>query len=155
MKEYTRIAMPDSKKKFHWAVSEHQIFEKLDWMPNGEWLIGLLDMLDCDVEILSSTGTHDQSIALQAGIQKGKWLLDHDISFGQNFVNSWSYKQHFARPWSIMIDDRADVIDTFKAKGGLGVLYKDSDWHDMDYKIRQAIVRSKQIIELTLSLEAR
>lgn len=154
-KEYSCIALPDGKEKFDWAVRGHQIFEKLDWMPNGEWLIGLLNMLDCEVEILSSTGTHDAQLASLAAAQKMKWLSDNGVSYGQNFVNSWSHKQHFAKSHTIMIDDREDVIETFRAKGGLGVLYKDSDWHDMDYKIRQAVVRAKQLIHISLSLEAR
>lgn len=150
---YTEIPEVETEQKFYRAVSEYKIFERLNFMPNGEWLLGLLDMLDCEVEILSSTGTHNPGISMQAATQKATWLDKNGITYGTHFVNTWAHKQHFARSHTIMIDDRADVIETFRAKGGLGVLYKDSDWHDMDYKIRQAVVRSKQIIEL--SLEAR
>lgn len=128
------------------AVTRHRIFEGLQMMPNAKNLLSLLfDDLQCDVEILSSLGTHDSAVASQCRAQKEKWLRNHGIFIPRNFVNSWAYKRDYATPTTVMIDDREDVIESFIERGGLGVLYDATDWNAMERKIRQAVARAKQL----------
>lgn len=136
MFEYTKIAMPDSKEKFKHAVLEHRIFEKLPYMPNACNLINLLfQEMNADVVILSSLGTWDETVAAAGKTQKEKWLDERGIECPRIFVNSWAVKHVYARPYSIMIDDRADVIENYKASGGHGILYAAEDFENIKHEI--------------------
>jgi 5'(3')-deoxyribonucleotidase len=144
--EYYKIEpLIDTVKKFHTMVMEHKIFEKLGKMPNADKLLNLLfDELDVTVCILSSLGTHTFEVAEEGRKQKQKWLRDNMIHCEQRFVYSWAYKKLHAIPTSIMIDDRHDVITTFKEAGGLGVQYIAEEWDLMESRIREAVEKAKQ-----------
>ena len=140
----------DTPKKFHNMVRDYKIFETLEKMPNADKLLNLLfNDLDVEVEILSSLGTWTQEIAELSAVQKSKWLDKHGIVTTRNFVNSWAEKYKYASPTSIMIDDRHDVIAAFTAAGGVGVQYIDEEWLVMEKKIRMAVARVNQKLELT------
>lgn len=145
-KAYDEISHHCDDLKFKEAVRDHEIFTKLDFMPNAQSLLNLLfNDLQVEVEILSSLGTHDAEIAELARQQKEHWLNMHGILCKRNFVNSWAYKHRYAVHQSVMIDDRHDVIENFVTAGGLGVIYSHEDWGSMEYKIRQAVTRAKQL----------
>ena len=144
---YYRIEpLIDTPKKFHTLVRDYKIFESLEFMPNGQKLLDLLFKdLDVEVEILSSMGTWTPEIAQMSAEQKSNWLDKHGIITKRNFVNSWAEKYKYASKTAIMIDDRHDVISSFKAAGGLGVQYIDEQWPLMEKQIRMAVARAKQI----------
>ena len=127
-------------KKFHGLVLEHKIFEDLDFMPNGKKLLELLfNDLKVDVEILSSLGSWTEHVAEESQRQKELWLNKHGILCKRNFVNTWAEKRKWATPMSIMIDDRHDVIDTFRTDGGYGIHYEDQYWDTMEHTIRRTV----------------
>ncbi len=135
----------DSPKKFHKMVMEYQIFEKLDWMPNGEKLIALLDELQYPVEILSSLGTHTELVATQAQRQKTYWLSAHNIQYKTNFVNTWAHKYRYATKYSLMIDDRGDVCEDFIRAGGAAVTYVDHKFDDMAAQIKTELQKLENL----------
>lgn len=150
--ELRKSDVPVVQTLFKDAVTRHRIFEGLKMMPNAKNLLSLLfDDLQCDVEILSSLGTHDPEVAASARLQKERWLRTRSIYIPRNFVNSWAYKRDYATPTTVMIDDREDVIESFIERGGLGVLYDATDWNAMEHKIRQAVVRAKQLADTCVS----
>lgn len=130
----------DSVKKFHASVLDFQIFEKLDWMPNGEKLVALLDQLGYPVEILSSLGTHTDSVAAEAQKQKENWLKAHGLGYKTNFVNTWAHKYRYASKYSLIIDDRGDVCEDFIRAGGKSVVYIDHKFDEMEAEIRKTLV---------------
>jgi hypothetical protein len=123
---------PDSgreRKEFsqNWPTFiEGKHFETLDWWPGGPELITYLGInvpLD-SVEILSSSGGnkyHDQVV-----IQKNKWIETFNLpEWKVNVVAGRKKKAEFATPDSILIDDTLDVIQAFRASGGIGIHHKD------------------------------
>lgn len=139
MYEYTKLKMEDSRIKFRHAVMEHRIFTKLPYMPNAPELINLLFVeLGAKVEILSSLGTWDREVADQARAQKSQWLDERNIFCSRQFVNSWAVKKDYATPYSIMIDDRADVVEQYINAGGWGIVYVADDFDNMRKKIINA-----------------
>jgi 5'(3')-deoxyribonucleotidase len=137
------------EKKFHAAVKDFHIFETLNKMPNADKLLHLLfNDLDVSVAILSSMGSWNKEVADESKRQKEFWLDSNGIITPRYFVNAWSVKQKYAAPGRIMIDDRLDVIGTFTMAGGLGVHYEDSDWINMEYRIRKAVTAVQQMEEI-------
>lgn len=157
MKHYHMIEPSiDTPKKFHTMVMEHQIFEKLDWMPNGERLIALLNSLPKDrykIEILSSLGTHTELIAAHSKRQKEFWLLNHDIHCKYNFVNTWAHKYRYATKYSLMIDDRGDVCEDFINAGGAAVTYVAHEYDSMAVKIKAELQRLDSALKLEQATE--
>lgn len=103
-----------------------QHFETLEWWPGGPELITYLTRhlpLE-NVEILSSSGGnkfHDEVV-----IQKHKWIETFNLpEWKVNVVAGRKKKAEFATPDSILIDDTEDVIQAFRAAGGIGIHHKD------------------------------
>lgn len=125
---------PDSngqreRKEFskNWDIFiEGKHFETLDWWPGGPELITYLgrNVRIGDVEILSSSGGnkyHDQ-----VEIQKKKWIETFNLpEWKVNVVAGRKKKAEFATPDSILIDDTLDVVQAFRAAGGIGIHHKD------------------------------
>lgn len=102
-------------------------FEKLDYFPGAELLLKVIKTLAEDkavsVEILSSSGGpkyHDEVAS-----QKVKWLKDHNIKYKANIVSGRSKKKDYADKNTVLIDDTADVIESFTKAGGQALLHKD------------------------------
>jgi len=126
---------PDSngqreRKEFsqNWTTFiEGKHFETLDWWHGGPELITYLSVnvpID-SVEILSSSGGnkyHDQVVE-----QKKKWIETFNLpeQWKVNVVAGRKKKSEFATPDSILIDDTLDVIQAFRAAGGIGIHHKD------------------------------
>jgi 5'(3')-deoxyribonucleotidase len=117
----------EDRKKFRSSVMEHQIFEKLDPMPNANRLLRHVASLTgkIRVEILTSMGTHDISQGVEAKRQKLVWLKKHNIPYKANFVRSKQEKAEYATPTSILIDDSIGCITPFDKEGGHGILHND------------------------------
>jgi 5'(3')-deoxyribonucleotidase len=115
------------RKRFRQAVMEHNIFEKLDFMPDAIELLNHVSKLkNVDIQILTSMGTHEPVQANQAALQKTKWLKERNIPYKANFVNNKAQKANYATPTSILIDDSVGCISPFIAAGGHGILHVNS-----------------------------
>lgn len=146
----------DTPKKFHTMVLQHQIFEKLNWMPNGERLKAFLFNLPKDqvkIEILSSLGTHTDTVAAESKKQKEYWLTTHDVHCKYNFVNTWAHKYKYATKYSLMIDDRGDVCEDFIRAGGAAVTYVDHEYEEMVAKINHELLRLSHMMRLEKATE--
>jgi len=129
-KEYVKYDPNKSdRKKFRASVLEHNIFEKLDFMPDTQELLNHVSKLNgVNIEILTSMGTHEPIQGAAARIQKQKWLNVHNIPYKTNFVREKKEKAQYATPTSILIDDSIGCITPFNAAGGYGILHtKSSD----------------------------
>jgi hypothetical protein len=105
---------------------DHQIFEKLDFMPDTQELLNHVKHLansGVHVEILTSMGTHDPIQGAEAKKQKTAWLHAHDIPYKPNFVRNKQEKSAYATPTSILVDDSPGCISPFIEKGGHGILH--------------------------------
>jgi 5'(3')-deoxyribonucleotidase len=127
-KEYVKYDPERSdRKRFRQAVMEHNIFEKLDFMPDAIELLNHVSKLkNVDIQILTSMGTHESVQANQAALQKTKWLKERNIPYTANFVNNKAQKAKYATPTSILIDDSVGCISPFIAAGGHGILHVNS-----------------------------
>ena len=112
----------------HWDdFIETRQFETLDWWPGGQELLTyvyfLHNELGIEVEMLTSSGgqKHHKSVAEQ----KQVWLNSKGIPFKANVVAGRKTKAEYATPNTILIDDTPDVIQSFNAAGGIGILHKE------------------------------
>ena len=124
-KEYVKYDPDKSdRKKFRASVLQHNIFEKLDYMPDTQELLNHVSKLnDVNIEILTSMGTHEPFQGAAARMQKQKWLNAHNIPYKANFVRNKAEKAQYATPTSILIDDSPGCISPFIEKGGHGILH--------------------------------
>ena len=99
-------------------------FQTLDMMDDTFILLGFLDKLPIEKQILSSTARPDSHDAIAP--QKQKWLDTRRINYKANFVPGKSLKYKFATPDSIIIDDTKSVIDDWNKAGGIGILHTDA-----------------------------
>jgi 5'(3')-deoxyribonucleotidase len=127
-KEYIKYDPDKSdRKKFRASVLQHNIFEKLDYMPDTQELLNHVSKLnDVNIEILTSMGTHEPIQGAAARMQKQKWLNAHNIPYKANFVRNKAEKAQYATPTSILIDDSPGCISPFIEKGGHGILHHKS-----------------------------
>ena len=124
-KEYAKFdPLKEDRKKFRAAVIEHQIFMKLDFLPDTQELLNHVSRLHgVNVEILTSMGTHDPFQAEAAKQQKLVWLSKMNIPYRANFVHNKQEKAKYATPRSILIDDSVGCISPFNEAGGHGILH--------------------------------
>jgi len=122
-KEYTKFdPQKEDRKKFRSAVLDHNIFEKLDFMPDTQELLNHVSKLNgITIEILTSMGTHDPFQGESAKRQKLKWLDSYNIPYKANFVRDKEEKARYATPSSILIDDSIGCITPFRDAGGHGI----------------------------------
>lgn len=110
-------------------------FTDQDWFQGAQELVEFLNKQDVQKCILSSSGGMKFHNIVQA--QKHIWLMDHGIDWPVVIVPGRRYKAGFASTQSALIDDTADVIDSFTSKGGLGILHvADRKWNTT-YQIEQ------------------
>ena len=111
-KEYTKIdPLKEDRKKFRSAVLDHQIFTKLDFMPDTQELLNHVCKLQgVTIEILTSMGTHDPFQAQAAKHQKLQWLAAKNIPYKANFVHNKKEKAMYAGSTSILIDDSVGLL---------------------------------------------
>lgn len=98
-------------------------FATLDWFPGGQKLIRFVKSLGVPVEILSSSG--GKKFHAEVTSQKITWLCNNGIPFTANIVPGRRLKRDYATPTTILIDDTPDVIESFNAAGGIGILHSD------------------------------
>lgn len=98
-------------------------FATLPWFKGGKELLAFIRKYPVSVEILSSSG--GKKFHGEVTEQKIKWLRSHDINYKANIVPGRRIKAEYASPDVILIDDTPDVIESFNAAGGHGILHKD------------------------------
>lgn len=100
-------------------------FSTLDKMEDADVLINFLKSVatvgKARVAILSSTGGFDRHNNVM--IQKRIWLENRGINWPYVFVPGRRFKAGYADKYSFMIDDTFDVIESFTARGGSGILH--------------------------------
>lgn len=100
-------------------------FETLEVFPGAYDLLNYFNSLkDVKIEILSSSGGAKYHNEVER--QKRIWLLNHGITYKPNIVSGRKLKAQYATPDSLLIDDTPDVIASFIAAGGKGILHTDA-----------------------------
>jgi hypothetical protein len=105
---------------------ETEQFKTLNWWPGAEELLAFIKEVHSkgiEVEFLTSSGgkKHHEAVAAQ----KVYWLCDRGIPYFANVVPGRKLKANYASPETILVDDTEDVIDSFNAAGGHGILHRD------------------------------
>lgn len=128
--KYHALPGDDRHTKFRDAVLNKEIFLHLNKMPNANKLLSAVDALvkqhKINVEILSSTGSRKSDMIAAGSAQKKAWLKSHGINYKANFVTNFAEKEQWAKPMTILIDDREDCAHPFnKHKNSYGILHDD------------------------------
>lgn len=103
----------------HFVLSRQ--FETLELFPGAKDLITYVRSLGVHIEILSSSGGNKYHNEVE--LQKTVWLANHRLFFPVNIVAGKKFKANYASFDSLLIDDTPEVIDSFVAAGGQGILY--------------------------------
>lgn len=116
--------------KMFWDLIDKQIgvrfWRGIPWMPGGQQLWNYIKPYN---PTLLSSPSYDES----SKIGKSLWVKDH-ISGTPLIFRQAKLKSDFAGPNKILIDDREDTIMSWKAKNGIGILYKNTDQTINDLK---------------------
>ena len=119
-------SMRDRKDfNLHWHdfIATKQ-FETLDWYPGGKELVDFCFKTKLPIELLTSSGGnkyHDE-----VARQKVVWLENNGLGkLKANVVPGRKHKAEYATPNTILIDDTQDIIQSFNAAGGIGILHKE------------------------------
>jgi hypothetical protein len=106
-----------------WDIIDHQIglrfWRGMPWMSEGKELWNYIKPYK--PTLLTAPSEHNSS-------KEGKqaWVDDH-ISGTPIIFKSADKKSSLSGPNKILIDDREDTIINWKAKNGIGILYKNTD----------------------------
>ena len=107
-----------------WDLIDEQIgvrfWAGMPWMPEGEKLWKYIKPFK--PTILTSPSRKESS-----KIGKGVWIKRNMSGTPYKFGYKASGKAKYATPNSILIDDREDNIDAWKAAGGIGILFKSTE----------------------------
>lgn len=93
-----------------------KFWSEMKWMPDGHMLWNYIE--EFNPKLLSSPS---RSATSRQG--KQEWV-DKYLSGTELILRYASKKQEFAGPNNILIDDRADNVKQWIAKGGIGILHK-------------------------------
>jgi hypothetical protein len=105
---------------------EGENFATLDWNPGGQELLAYVRTIpNIEIEMLTSSG--GMKYHSEVTIQKTQWLCERGIEFKINTVPGRKLKAAYATSTTILVDDTPDVIDSFRAAGGITVLHNDVD----------------------------
>jgi predicted nucleotidyltransferase len=91
----------------------------MPWMKDGKLLYNFVNSFP-NVQILSHAPDSKSKIGKQ------QWLKDKGITFEANLVPNRKDKSKFATDDSVLIDDRADVVNDFINAGGKAILHTNS-----------------------------
>jgi len=107
-----------------WDLVDEQIgvrfWAGMPWMPEGEQLYKHIKKYK--PSILTSPSRKESS-----RIGKGVWVKRNMSGIPVKFGYGSSGKAKFAGPNKILIDDREDNISAWKAAGGIGILFKNTE----------------------------
>ena len=106
-----------------WDVIDHQVgirfWRGMPWMPEGKDLWAYIKQYK--PTLLTAPSWHKSSTE-----GKTLWVEDH-IPGTPIIFKQAKQKANLAGPNIILIDDREDTIMSWKAKNGIGILYKNTD----------------------------
>ena len=133
-KEYEEKAIQQygeeiGKQKFWEAIDTNigvRFWRGIPWMPGGKELWDYIKPYN--PTLLTAPSYHDSS-----RIGKTLWVQDH-IPGTKIIFKQAKQKADLAGPNRILIDDREDTIMSWKAKNGIGILYKNTDQAINDLK---------------------
>lgn len=121
---------PRNREIFSAAI-RFKMFELLEFMPNGERMLNEMRSIKekikdkVDIRILTATGTATiPEMTEEVKRQKRLWLEKHGVEFPVLFVEDSTDKGTCACPKTILIDDRARSVKSFRENEGHAVLYK-------------------------------
>ena len=107
-----------------WDLIDNQIgvrfWAGMPWMPEGEKLYQYIKK--SKPTILTSPSRDESS-----RIGKGVWVKRNMPNVPVKFGYKASGKAKYAGPNKILIDDREDNIQAWKAAGGIGILFKSTE----------------------------
>ena len=107
-----------------WDLIDKQIgiryWVGMPWMSQGEKLWNYIKKFN---PIILSSPSRDES----SRIGKGLWVKRNIPGTPLKLAFKASGKAKYASPTSILIDDREDNIQAWKAAGGIGILFKSAD----------------------------
>jgi 5'(3')-deoxyribonucleotidase len=97
------------------GLTEYDYWKNLDWMPDGQTLWNYIKPYHPYILTAPS---------LNPGSKQGKkeWVERLDDMKKQYFKPA-KFKHEFSGKNRILIDDRADTIENWNAKGGIGILH--------------------------------
>lgn len=144
---YHRYTGIDSSTKFNNFV-ESNGFLNLPKQENGFSLINEIRKYDAfagphiDIGVCSSTASskrEDKTFGPRVVNQKKTWLKKHGlenlIDHGY-FVGDKTFKQNFATPTTILLDDTMSNVHQFNERGGLGIFFnRNSDVQEVLQRI--------------------
>ena len=106
-----------------WDIINHQVgmrfWRGMHWMPEGKDLWNYIKPYK--PTLLTAPSYHNSSTE-----GKTAWVEDH-ISGTPIIFKPADKKSNLAGPNKILIDDREDTIMSWKAKNGIGILYKNTE----------------------------
>ena len=97
-------------------MQEVEYWANLNWMPDGRELWSYIKPYN--PYILTAPSRDNQS-------KEGKkmWVNQHLTGFKDIIFKFAEYKSDLSKPYRILIDDRADTIERWNNKGGIGILH--------------------------------
>jgi len=105
-------------------VSKKEFFLNAPLMDDGIELYNNLLKIQSDygfyISLLTAVGKHHPELAVE---QKMKWAKKHLPDFEFNYVIRSHHKANFAKPYTLLIDDREKSLNPFLNKGGQGILH--------------------------------
>ena len=123
---------PRNREIFSAAV-RFKIFEQLEFMPNGERMLNEMGSIKekmkdkVEIRILTATGTASiPKMTDEVKRQKRVWLKKKGIEFPVLFVEKSKDKGMHACPKTMLIDDRATSVESFRENEGHAILYEDA-----------------------------
>jgi hypothetical protein len=105
------------------AFIEGENFKTLEKHKDADTLLHFVHELRVPIEILSSSG--GEQFHAEVTSQKIEWLCNNGIPYKANIVPGGSKKAELAKPWHILVDDTAHVVEKYRAAGGTAILHYD------------------------------
>lgn len=131
------------KNKENWNENwkywvETKQFNSLEWEVGGQTLYRFIKRLNIPFEILSSSGGYAYYDEIRQ--QKIHWLHKHKFDCPINIVPGKKYKQEYARPDYLIIDDTSSIIEQWRAKGGYAILHDSGNVQNTIDQVSQYII---------------
>jgi len=113
------------------TVDNLEFWSSAKWLPGAEEMVDFIKNNFDKVEILSAVPELSKAKQSETGerfynapiLGKEDWLKDNIGNIKTNWTRSGSQKAAFARPNTILIDDKPENIRAFQKAGGIGILY--------------------------------
>ena len=113
------------------TVDNLEFWSSAKWLPGAEEMVDFIKSNFDKVEILSAVPELSKAKQAETGerfwnapiLGKEDWLKHNIGDIKTNWTRSGSQKAAFARPNTVLIDDKLENIRAFQKAGGIGILY--------------------------------